>query len=85
MPDAGSHTGTPPVPRILPRSQHNLSRSLIDPDAVKVMYRLVRHGYKAYLVGGSVRDLLLAGSPRTSMWPPMPVRPRSGGFFATAA
>jgi hypothetical protein len=64
MPDAGSHTGTPPVPRILPRSQHNLSRSLIDPDAVKVMYRLVRHGYKAYLVGGSVRDLLLGRIPK---------------------
>jgi len=64
MPDAGSHTGTPPVPRVLPRSQHNLSRSLIDPDAVKVMYRLVRHGYKAYLVGGSVRDLLLGRIPK---------------------
>lgn len=64
MPDAGCPTGTPPVRRILPRSQHNLSRSLIDPDAVKVMYRLVRHGYKAYLVGGSVRDLLLGRIPK---------------------
>lgn len=64
MQDAGFQAGTPPVPRILPRSQHNLSRSLIDPDAVKVMYRLVRHGYKAYLVGGSVRDLLLGRIPK---------------------
>lgn len=31
----------------------------IDPDAAKVVRRLVRHGYEAYLVGGCVRDLLL--------------------------
>lgn len=64
MPDGGFPAKPPPVPRVLPRSQHNLSRSLIDPDAVKVMYRLVRHGYKAYLVGGSVRDLLLGRIPK---------------------
>jgi len=28
------------------------------------MYRLVRHGYKAYLVGGGVRDLLLGKKPK---------------------
>lgn len=64
MLDADSQASIPPVLRVLPRSQHNLSRSLIDPDAVKVMYRLVRHGYKAYLVGGSVRDLLLGRIPK---------------------
>jgi poly(A) polymerase len=29
-----------------------------------VLYRLHRHGYKAYLVGGSVRDLLLGRTPK---------------------
>jgi len=53
-----------PIPIVLPRSQHNVSRSLIDPDAVKLMYRLVRNGFKAYLVGGSVRDLLLGRIPK---------------------
>jgi poly(A) polymerase len=36
----------------------------IDPDAEKVVRRLVRHGFDAYLVGGCVRDLLLGRSPK---------------------
>ncbi|MEW6442345.1 MAG: poly(A) polymerase [bacterium] len=56
--------GPLPVPVILPRPEHNVSRSRMDPDAVKVMYRLVRHGFKGYLVGGSVRDLLLSKTPK---------------------
>jgi poly(A) polymerase len=36
----------------------------IDPDAVKVLRRLTRHGYQGYLVGGCVRDLLLGRRPK---------------------
>ena len=36
----------------------------IDPDAIKVVRRLVRHGYEAYLVGGVVRDLLVGRVPK---------------------
>ncbi|HLK41350.1 MAG TPA: polynucleotide adenylyltransferase PcnB [Polyangiaceae bacterium] len=36
----------------------------IDPDAAKVVRRLERAGYQAYLVGGCVRDLLLDGKPK---------------------
>ncbi|MGD8861323.1 MAG: polynucleotide adenylyltransferase PcnB [Myxococcales bacterium] len=36
----------------------------IDPDAVKVLKRLARHGHDAYLVGGGVRDLLLGHAPK---------------------
>ncbi len=36
----------------------------MDPDAVKVIRRLCRHGYVAYLVGGGVRDLLLGRRPK---------------------
>ncbi len=36
----------------------------IDPDAEKVVRRLERSGYEAYLVGGCVRDLLLGGKPK---------------------
>ena len=50
--------------RILIRSEHNISRRDIDPDALKVLYRLHRNGYLAYLVGGSVRDLLLGRAPK---------------------
>lgn len=36
----------------------------LDPDAVKVVQRLERGGFQAYLVGGCVRDLLLGGKPK---------------------
>jgi len=51
-------------PIILPRSQHCISRNQIDTDSLKVLNRLHRHGFKAYLVGGSVRDLLLGRQPK---------------------
>src|SRR3989304_687677 len=51
-------------PRIVPRAEHTLSRRAIDPDALKVLYRLRQFGHIAYLVGGSVRDLLLGRHPK---------------------
>jgi len=51
-------------PTVLPRSEHTISRRDIDPDALKVLYRLREHGYVAYLVGGSVRDLMLGRRPK---------------------
>lgn len=53
-----------PPPLIIPRPQHNLSRRDVDVEALKVLYRLYHSGYKAYLVGGSVRDLLLGKKPK---------------------
>jgi poly(A) polymerase len=52
------------TPRITPRAQHPISRRMIDEEALKVLYRLHHHGYLAYLVGGSVRDLLLGKVPK---------------------
>jgi poly(A) polymerase len=51
-------------PRIVPREQHSLSRRDIDPDALKVLYRLHRNDFKGFLVGGGVRDLLLDRRPK---------------------
>jgi poly(A) polymerase len=51
-------------PRIVPRQEHALSRRDIDPDALKVLYRLRQAEHTAYLVGGSVRDLLLGRRPK---------------------
>lgn len=51
-------------PVVVPRSEHAISRREIDPDALKVLYRLHEHHYVAYLVGGSVRDLLLHRKPK---------------------
>lgn len=44
--------------------QHNIRRSAIDEDARKVVYRLQRAGFKAYIVGGGVRDILLGKTPK---------------------
>jgi poly(A) polymerase len=49
---------------IIPRAEHPISRRMIDEEALKVLYRLHRHGFLAYLVGGSVRDLLLGKIPK---------------------
>jgi poly(A) polymerase len=51
-------------PTIVPRAAHSISRRDIDPAALKVLYQLHEHGYIAYLVGGSVRDLLLGRHPK---------------------
>jgi poly(A) polymerase len=51
-------------PRIVPRAEHTLSRRDIDPDALRVLYRLRQGEHIAYLVGGSVRDLLLGRRPK---------------------
>src|SRR5438309_5354302 len=51
-------------PRIVPRAEHPISRRDIDPDALKVLYRLRQYDHVAYLVGGSVRDLLLGRRPK---------------------
>lgn len=51
-------------PTIINRKDHGISRSLISQSAIKVLYRLHKSGYAAYLVGGSVRDLLLGHIPK---------------------
>src|SRR5471030_3116246 len=51
-------------PRIIPREEHPISRKDIDPDALKVLYRLRQGEHTAYLVGGGVRDLLLGRHPK---------------------
>jgi len=51
-------------PTIVPRAAHKISRRDIDSGALKVLYQLHEHNYVAYLVGGSVRDLLLGRGPK---------------------
>lgn len=50
--------------RIIPRSEHGISRKNIDTHAIKVLYRLHKAGFHACLVGGAVRDLLLGVVPK---------------------
>src|SRR5690349_4923979 len=62
-PDAPS-AAPAPAPRIIPRSEHTISRSQISPNALRVLYRLREGGYQAFLVGGCVRDLLIGLEPK---------------------
>jgi len=43
---------------------HKVRKAYIDNDALKVIGRLHQFGYKAYLVGGGVRDLVLGKQPK---------------------
>ncbi|HVR38333.1 MAG TPA: polynucleotide adenylyltransferase PcnB [Thermoanaerobaculia bacterium] len=49
---------------IVDRSDHPISRRSIPENVLKVLYRLHRSGYRAYLCGGSVRDLLMSRTPK---------------------
>ena len=51
-------------PVVYKRQDHCISRKNIDPEALKVLYRLSALGYTAYLVGGGVRDLLMGRVPK---------------------
>ncbi len=51
-------------PRIIPRAAHNVSRAEFSKSALKVLYRLNKAGYQAFLVGGCVRDAMLELHPK---------------------
>lgn len=48
----------------VPRNQHKISKTDISVNALKVLNRLNSAGFQSYLVGGSVRDLLLRKVPK---------------------
>ena len=52
------------APQIIARSAHPVSRANISDNALKVLNRLHRAGYQAFLVGGAVRDLLVGHEPK---------------------
>jgi len=52
-----------PTPSAI-RHDAGFDEERVDPDAQKVVRRLTRHGFEAYLVGGCVRDLLLDRRPK---------------------
>ncbi len=55
-------TASAPIESAPGRSGMPLDR--IDPDAQKIVLRLARAGFQAYLVGGCVRDLLIGRRPK---------------------
>ncbi len=52
------------MPTIIARPDHTISRQDIDRDVLGILYRLRKHGYQAYLVGGAIRDLLRGRQPK---------------------
>lgn len=52
------------MPKIYQKTEHNIPREKIDPAALHVTETLRQAGYIAYVVGGSVRDLLLTKTPK---------------------
>lgn len=59
-----SGTKTNKAPKIIARPSHNVSRADISKNALKVLYRLHKAGYQAFLVGGCVRDAILGLHPK---------------------
>ncbi len=53
-----------PIPSIYQKHEHTISRRSIDQDALRILHRLTDNGFKAYLVGGGVRDLFLGKTPK---------------------
>lgn len=51
-------------PKVYFAEDHGIDPDLIDPDALSVLQKLQNAGYTAYLVGGSVRDLLIKEMPK---------------------
>ncbi|MGD8570956.1 MAG: polynucleotide adenylyltransferase PcnB [Gammaproteobacteria bacterium] len=58
------NANSPQSPIVLQRDGHIISRSNISEPALKVLYRLKKSDYDAFLVGGGVRDLLLDRPPK---------------------
>ena len=54
----------PEAPREVAPRRHEIPIEQIDPNALSVVRRLKKYGFKAYLVGGCVRDLLLGLTPK---------------------
>ena len=49
---------------VLTKDMHGISRQKISPKALSVIERLQNAHYKAYLVGGCIRDLLVGKTPK---------------------
>ena len=52
------------APAVLPVERHGIRREQLSPAARKVCVTLQEHGFKAFVVGGAVRDLLSGHPPK---------------------
>jgi poly(A) polymerase len=61
---AGFPEGSQANPVVLTKSFHPITAEAVDSDARKILYRLHRCGFIAYLCGGAVRDLMVGKKPK---------------------
>jgi poly(A) polymerase len=54
----------PREPKRIPASEHQINRQLVPRSALRVCETLQKAGFRAYVVGGAVRDLLLDIAPK---------------------
>jgi poly(A) polymerase len=54
----------PSEPVILGAAEHGIDPKLVSPNAIRVTQTLQEAGFKAFVVGGAVRDLLLGVKPK---------------------
>jgi poly(A) polymerase len=52
------------LPTVLTQKEHGIDLQLVSPNAIRVTQTLQQAGFKAFIVGGAVRDLLLAVKPK---------------------
>lgn len=52
------------TPRVIPASEHGIDPKLVPFSAKRTCELLQNRGFKAYIVGGAVRDLLLGATPK---------------------
>ena len=72
----------PTEPTILARPEHTISRDFIDPDVLRILYRLKNNDYEAYIVGGAIRGQVWADScdSLASLQPAEGCEPDEDGF-----
>lgn len=51
-------------PKVIPRTDHTMRNADLTPNTLKVLQTLIKNGYKAYAVGGCIRDKLMGKIPK---------------------
>ena len=54
----------PNKPKVLSAKEHGIDPKLVSNNAIRVTQTLQENGYRAFIVGGAVRDLLLGVKPK---------------------
>jgi poly(A) polymerase len=62
--EAKSGVATKNKPKVLSAKEHGIDPELVSNNAIRVTQTLQENGFKAFIVGGAVRDLLLGVKPK---------------------